>query len=207
MDESINYLETPTLFDENRNSFILNDSIVRIYNSENNFVRVQDFNGNVSGYFNDSLFVNISESFPIITQNGSESPPIGYQFKNDRYTVTLNNFLNDTISTFFQNGNKMYGYQRTDAGEFDIDKIYFDEGLIVFNPDTNSKDMQLLSLINESVREKLLWVNVKQFARNDSLRFMIQDSNLCKISSYTTAKSYDIELDCATNLGWGQIRS
>lgn len=205
MDLSTSYLTNPTFFNKNQNTFIVNDSILRIYNSENTFIRVQDFNGNVSGYFNDSLIVNIPGSFPIIIQNGAETPPLGYQFTKDKYTVTLKNFLKDTISTFFQNGNKLYGYQRTDANQFEVDKIYFDNGLTTFNPDTNLKDIQILSLIDESIKEKLLWINVKQFASNDSIKFMILDSNLSKISSYATTKNYDIELNYAVNLGWGRF--
>ncbi|MBK9334162.1 MAG: hypothetical protein IPM96_17575 [Ignavibacteria bacterium] len=87
-DPAHTYLTNPTFDNNNSNQLNLasNGNVIQILNSRNRFIKIRDLNGNVTGFQNDTILMNIPNSSPLIIENSAESPPYGYE-------LALDNFL------------------------------------------------------------------------------------------------------------------
>jgi len=138
----------------------------------------------------------------LIVTNGSETPPYGYSLLTDNYSVVMNNFTADTVDAFFFTGNKSFMYERYGATQTQTDRLFFDGGVSVSNPDAQTKPVRLLNIINETTQEKLCVVRSLELVQNDSVKIENPDSNKIKLISYGSAKDYDIELNYFFENGW-----
>lgn len=201
------YLQNPALNknSSNESPFILADTILQIFNPINASIQIIDNQGRSTGYFNNSLTFEIPNAYPFIVRNGSEQRPIGYTLSTNRYTTILKDFSEDTLEAFFFTGNKSFSYERDGASQTQTDKLFFDGGVSVSNPDAQTKSVKLLNLINETEQEKLTVLRSIDLAQNDSVKIENPDSNKVKLISYGSAKDYDIELNYVTENGIGRF--
>ena len=202
-----NYLNnaSPSKTQNFRSPFVLSENNLEIYPSSGTSIGIIDNHENITGFLNGLLFNEIPGSIPNISKNGSETPPYGYSLPTDNYSVVLNEFAEDTVETFFFTGNKSFLYERSGATQTQTDRLFFDGGVSVTNPDTQIKTVKLLNLINETTQEKLCVARSLELAQNDSVKIENPDSNKVKLISYGTAKEYDIELNYVTENGIGRF--
>jgi len=185
--------------------FILDENELEINNTISASIQIRDNIGNLSGFYNNLILLDIPGSTPLIVDNGSETPPYGYSLPADNYSVVLNEFAEDTVETFFFTGNKSFVYERSGATQTQTDRLFFDGGVSVTNPDAQIKTVKLLNLINETTQEKLCVARSLELAQNDSVKIENPDSNKIKLISYGTAKDYDLELNYVTENGLGRF--
>ncbi len=186
-------------------AFILPENVLEINYPNNTPIRIIDNMENITGYVNNIALNEIPGSMPMILKNGSESPPYGYSLPKDNYSVVLNEFEEDIVETFFFTGNKSFVYERSGAEQTQTDRLFFDGGVSVSNPDAQTKTVKLLNLLNETTQEKLSVIRSIELAHNDSVKIENPDSNKVKLISYGSAKDYDIELNYVTENGLGRF--
>jgi hypothetical protein len=204
---TVEYLVNPTLPARNFNQspFIFEQAELQIINKAEGSTRIIDNNGNVTGYYNNNLHIDIPGSVPLIIDNPVESQPYGYSLQTDNYSIVLSEFTEDTVETFFFTGNKSFMYERNGADQTQTDRLFFDGGVSAVNPDAQTKTIKLLNLINETTQEKLSVLRSLELSQNDSVKIENPDSNKVKLISYGTAKNYDIELNYVTENGLGRF--
>jgi len=204
---TIDYLTNPTLAKgtSQQSPFILENDELEIFNTISASIQIRDNFGNQTGFNNNLIQIDIPGSVPLVVDNGSETPPYGYSLFADNYSVVLNDFAEDTVETFFFSGNKSFMYERSGAIQTQTDRIFFDGGVSVSNPDAQTKTIKLLNLINETTQEKLFVARSLELAQNDSVKIENPDSNKVKLISYGTAKEYDLELNYVTENGIGRF--
>ena len=117
----------------------------------------------------------------------------------------LSEFAEDTVNTFFFTGNKSFLYERNGATQTQTDRLFFDGGVSVTNPDVQTKTVKFLNLINETTQEKLCIVRSLGLANNGSGKIENPDNYKIKLISYGTAKDYEIELNYATGDGFRKV--
>lgn len=201
------YLNNPVVSKAgNYNSpFILDDTLLQVFNPVTASVKITDSFGNVTGFINSNILQDIPNSIPIVADNGSETPPYGYSLTADNYSVALNQFTGDTLEVFFFSGNKSFSYERINTEQTETDKLFYDGGLSASNPDAQTKSVKILNLINEESQEKLTVIKSLELAQNDSVKIENPDSSKIKLISFGSAKEYDIELNYVTKNGVGRF--
>jgi len=185
--------------------FVMSSDEVEVYTNIDANTKIKDTLGNVTGYSTDSVLIDIPNSIPMFYLDGSETPPYGYSLPTDNYSVIVDNFASDTIKTFFFTGNKTFTYKRYDADQTQTDRLFFDGGVSVTNPDQQSKTISLLNIINETTQEKLFAFSSMELAENDSVKIENPDSNKIKLRLFGTAKDYDIEINYVNENGIGRF--
>jgi len=204
---TLDYLTNPTIAKgtSQQSPFIISGTELQVFNAISATIRIVDNSGNTTGFYNNLIQTEVPESVPFVVDNGSETPPYGYSLPTDNYSIVLNEFAEDTVETFFFTGNKSFVYERTGATQSQTDKLFFDGGVSVVNPDAQSKTIELLNLINETSQEKLFVLRSLNLVQNDSVKIENPDSNKVKLVSYGSAKEYDIELNYVTETGVGRF--
>ena len=197
------YFSNPTdsKFENNDNGI----NTVQFLNSQNYSYKIKDMAGNISGYMNDSLENNIPNSYPLIYLNASEGSPYGFQLPNSNYRVEINGFSEDTIQAAFFLNNKAFSYERYNAAPLETDKINFENGISVSNPDPNLKNISLLNIQAETTQEKVFAFSSLDLAQNDSVKIENLGSENFKLTSYGSSKKYDIELTFASQSQLGRF--
>lgn len=185
--------------------FLLTENILEINLPTDSQIEIRDLQGNTTGFVNNQVLEDIPGSVAQMIKNGSEGPPYGYLLLTDNYSVTLNAFESDTVEAFFFTGNKSFVYERSGAVGAQTDRLFFDGGVSVANPDAQTKTFNLLNIINENTLEKLFSLRSLELAQNDSFKIDNPDSNKVKLISYGSAKDYDIELNYVTENGLGRF--
>jgi hypothetical protein len=185
--------------------FVISANELQINSKFGAQIKILDNQGNITGYDNGFALSGIPGSLPLISRNGSETPPYGYSLPTDNYSIVLNDFAEETVETFFFTGSKSFMYERSGADQTQTDRLFFDGGISAANPDAQTKTIKLLNLINETTQEKLFVARALELAQNDSVKIENPDSNKVKLISYGTAKDYDIELNYVTGNGLGRF--
>jgi len=210
-DPAINYLTNPTFTKvdprDRFSPFILSDEVLEISTVNGATVRIQDPNGNTSGYF-DSLILNeIPGSAPLVIENGSKMPPIGYSLPMNAYSVELSNFKTPESRVFFFTGNRSLVVDRSDAQEHQNDLLYFDGNVSLANHDAQGKVVHLTNIINESVREKQFDVSSITLTTGDQLMMGPYGPDGMKLVSFGSQKTYELELEYSTDTGIARYKS
>jgi hypothetical protein len=144
----------------------------------------------------------------LLVINGSETAPYAYLLPTptyDFFIIEMTNFQSDRVNTFFFTGNKSFLYQRYGATQSQTDLLYFDGGVHANNPDGEIKTFSLQSLITETTQEKLCVFRSLKTNVNEEVVIDIPDSNSIKITTYSTAQEYNIELNYLTGSGIGKF--
>lgn len=185
--------------------FVLSSDEREIYTNIDASTKIIDALGNVTGFSNGSVLSDIPNSVPMFYLDGTETPPYGYSLPTDNYSVITDNFTSDTVKTFFFTGNKTFTCKRYDAEQTHTDRFFFDGGVSVTNPDLQNKTISLLNIINETTQEKLFALSSIELAQNDSVKIENPDSTKIKLTSFGTAKDYDIEINYVNENGIGRF--
>ncbi len=185
--------------------FIMSEDTVDIYCNIDANIRINDEQGNLTGYVNGEVYDNIPNSLPYIYVNGSETPPYGYSLLTNNYSVQIDAVESDTLETFFFTGNKTFTYERTGVTNTETDRLFFDGGVSAANPNQDDKTISLVNIINESSQEKLFALRQISLAQDDSVKIENPDDNRLNFISYGSGKTYEVELNFATELGLGRF--
>jgi len=165
-------------------------------------IKIEDELGNKTGYLNGQVLNEIPGSKPLMLKNGSESPPYGYHLPTDNYSVIMDNFTADTMDAYFFTGNKSFEYERYGATQTQTDRLFFDGGVSVTNPEAEAKSVKLLNIISDttSADEKLFSFRSLNLAQNDSVKIINPDNNSLDLISYGSQKNYQIELEYVSDV-------
>ncbi|QQS36630.1 MAG: SBBP repeat-containing protein [Ignavibacteriales bacterium] len=204
-DPAINYLVNPSMpkYYSGNSPFILGENELQIFNTRNASIKITDQLGNSSGYENGILIDDIPTCIPNILENGSSSPPIGYDMTTADYSIHMNDYEEANASVSFYSGNKSFKVFRDDVLSLDNDRFFFDGGVSAVNPDQRDKSLNLLNIINETVLEKSFFLTELDLSQNDSVKIENPDSSKLSLISYGSAKDYNIELNYVTENGVG----
>jgi probable HAF family extracellular repeat protein len=208
-DPAISYFVNPSL-PKNQSAtspFILGENELQILNTRKASIKITDQQGNSSGYMNGVLLSGIPGSSPNILENGSSGPPIGYDLQTANYSVQMSNYQNQGASISFYTANKSFKIYRNDAQLSENDRFYFDGGVSAINPDQQIKNINLLNIVNESIQEKVFFINEVEMAQNDSIKIINPDDNTLDLISYGSAKDYFIELNLTSESGLGKFQN
>lgn len=169
------------------------------------YITVKDSSNRITGYFNDTIYCNIPNSLPIIVEDGSETPPIGYFLPQSNYKLSIGNFLEDTIHTIFYAGNNVLMYEKFNSTQTQSDKLFYDGGLMVQNSDEMVKIMNLSYIIENNNQKKFMSINSIHLSQNDSTKIINLDSNRNKFINYGVSKQFDIEIDLSSDIGYSRF--
>ncbi|MEN8193118.1 MAG: T9SS type A sorting domain-containing protein, partial [Bacteroidota bacterium] len=201
-DPANNYLNRAVLpkMHYNYSHFNLDENKLEICISPNAATIIEDKLGNRTGFSDDGYVLNeIPNSVPLIMRNGSTGPPYGYLLDIEDYSIQLNNFSSSESRSYFFTGNKTFLYQRNDAVDTQTDMLYFDDGISVSNPDSDTKIVKLVNIVSES-DEKLFLIKSLSLAENDSIKIFNPDDNTLEIKSFGSEKNYQIELEFVSDV-------
>ncbi|MCJ7552464.1 MAG: T9SS type A sorting domain-containing protein [Ignavibacteriaceae bacterium] len=187
--------------------FVLSENDLQILPSTQTTPLITDSQGNQTGIGSLGMVVEIPGSYPLIKKNGNSEPPYGYSFPTDNYSVVMTNITADTIDCYLFTGSKSFLYERYGATQTQTDRLFFDGGVSVTNPDPEQKTVKLLSIISDttSADEKLFLFRSINLSQNDSVKIINPDDNKLDLISYGSQKNYQIELNYASSTGFGRF--
>ena len=188
-----------------QSQFILAENELEINYPLGSQIEIRDLQGNLTGFVNNQVYEEIPGSIARMIKNGSEGPPYGYSLTTDNYSVHIDGVESDTLETFFFTGNKTFTYERNGVNSAETDRLFFDGGVSVTNPDQDDKSISLINIINESSQEKLFALRNISLIHNDSVKIENPDDNRLNFISYGSEKTYGVELNFATELGLGRF--
>ena len=196
---------TPTLpkIGEIESPFAVSDTLMVISNSYSSDIKIVDNLGRISGYQNGMISENIPNSFADMIDTGTETPPIGFILPADSYGLELSNFTTERPTVYFENGEMTYVYERVDATDLQTDLLSFDGSLSLKNTENVAKNSTLISLLSNSVEDKMFIVKSLNLTQNDSININY-DSDKLNLTNYGISKSYNIGLEYAA-LGRNEI--
>ncbi len=202
-DTAITFLEKPALPKKAniKSPFSMSNNELQIFTSTQSTPLISDDQGNQTGISSTGMVVEIPGSYPLIKRNGNSELPYGYHLPIDNYSIVLNNFSAETVNAFLFTGNKSFEYERFGAAAAQVDKLYFNGGLSVINPDAEMKSIKLLNIIDNQSEQKVFVIRSFELAQNDSVEIENPDDNTLKLVSYGSSKHYQIELNHASELG------
>lgn len=189
------FLQTVNFYENSESIFSLSDTLLVINTRETYKECIIDELGRKLGYFGSSFLQEIPGAYPHIAPTGSETPPYGYSLQTDDYSVILSDFEEETVETFFFTDNKSFVYERSAAGKTQTDRLFFDGGVSVTNPDPETKTIKLINLMNENTQEKFTVVRGINLVQNDSVKIVNPDDETIKLISYGSAKEYGLEIN------------
>lgn len=204
-DPAITHLSTPTLPKieprDRLSPFIVPEGELELHTVSGAAVRIQDANGNASGYIDSLIRSDIPGSVPLVIENGATMPPAGYSLPTGSYSVELSNFKTSASSVFFFTGSTSMIVDRSDAQETQTDLLYFNGGVSIANHDAENKIIRLTDIINESVREKLFDLSVISMASGDSLAMTPLGGDGLMLTSFGSQKTFELEIVYSTDTG------
>jgi hypothetical protein len=200
-DSAVVYLQNATLDKGLQSPFVMGDTELEIGVNYGLATKISNDNGQVTGFINNIVYEEIEGSHALIVTNGNITPPYGFYLPVDNYSVVLDEFIIEDVESSFFTGNKSFVYSRSNALQIQSDRLFFDGGLSVINPDAQVKTINLLNLINETTQEKLFTFSGIELEQNDSLKILNLDDNTIDIISYGTAKDYQIDLYYGSQIG------
>ena len=174
---------------------MLDISRLEIYTSNNGSTLFTNSNGESVGYVDSTLINTMQNAFPIIPRTGRTSPPIGYIVDEENYSVSLNNYSDNFSYLFFLTDSTIYNYRRYDADAGQSDRIYYNNGLIVKNPNQQEKILSLESAIIEETSEKLFIVDNLSLGGNDSISVQEKNRKELLFKNFGVAKNYRLKLE------------
>ena len=197
MTESRDYLQhavfaKPTA--ERRSPFILSPDRLEVITSPGVDLRIEDAHGNVTGHRSGAAWEDITGSVPLVSFDGSETPPYGYALPAGSYRVTMDSCASDTVMAFFFTGSRTYLYSRGDSRPDHTDRLRFHDGVSVSNPDTQQRTIGLLALVNETTREKMVSFSGMDLPQGDSVAVATVGENDLRLISHGASREYDLEL-------------
>jgi len=199
-DPASSYGDPPVLLKNDpsgrRSPFILEPGHVSIHLGGEADVTIRDSEGNVTGYSDSLLVTGIPDAIPLIVDNGSITPPYGYQVDSGSYSIEQWNYRSTESAVYFFWVNRSLIVERSDAAAGQQGLFRFDGGLTVVNPDTSEKTFNITSILNETVDEKVIGIRGLVLPGGDSVRIMQEGADGLKIISFGGApKSYLLELE------------
>ncbi|UCH89846.1 MAG: T9SS type A sorting domain-containing protein [Thermoplasmata archaeon] len=197
------FLSNPTLAKRafSQKVFAVPSGTIEIDTPNNSSVIITNTLGNQMGSDGSILWKDIPDGYPLYVEDGSESPPYGYQLPNDTYAVELSNFGEETTKAFFFMENGTYAYRRFDASQDHTDRILFDSGLSVTNPDDANKSINLEYIINEPEQEKQYMIKSLILSPDDSIRVEPVSGDQLILKSFGDATTYDIMVGTVSETG------
>lgn len=207
-DPSFSYLSQPVLPAADpefpQSPFILAANELRIHLTGEAEVKIEDGNGNVSGYVDSLMRADIPGSAPLVLENGSMTPPYGYSLPLNPYSVRLSEFAAPDPRVYFFTGNKTFTVERVDATNAQTDHMFFDGGLAVANPDTGTKTIDITSILNDAPREKVFSAQGLTLSQFDSLKLAYSGPDGLRLSWFgATSGTYRLELELDSDTGVG----
>ena len=202
-DEAVSYLSLPVLpgnaAEGHSSPFTVPPNLLEIHPPRSAGVRIRDLHGNVTGYVDSVLHEDVPGSQALRLLNGSTSPPYGYVLPDSAYAISVSDFTVSRSQVFLFVGDQTFSVARNSALAGEIDRISYDRGVSVVNPDTTGKSFTLVSILNQMVhvgQEKVYSIDGLNLSKDDSVRIENLPNDGLKISSFGAgSRSYRLEVE------------
>jgi hypothetical protein len=185
--------------------FALSDSVVEVLGFKQAGIAIQNGSGGVTGLVGGVVLTGIPGSTALQVRDGSESPPYGYLLENRSYEVTLDSAGSERLGLTLYTGKRLLSYERRDVLSHQQDRIAYDGGMRIANPDPEAKAVRLLAITGEASQDKLFALRGLMLGQADSLSIDNSDSNSLVFRSYGGARTYDLEVNLTSAGGLGQF--
>ena len=203
-DPAENYLTEATIPNKKgrQSQFILTDSLLRVYNPYQSDIVMTNSISQSMGISGNSLIDDIPNAYWNLPENGSVGRPRGYVLPSDSYSIIMNNFTDSSgyIEAYIFSGNKTFTYKRNSTEQTQTDRLFFDGGLSIANPDNQTKPVNLMNIINEVTQEKVFILRSINLTEDDSVKILNPDSSNLDLISYGSQKNYQVELEYASDI-------
>lgn len=178
------------------------DNYLEIYNTDNVSMLITNSDGYTIGCKDGVVFNNFIDGTPIIPSTGNFHPPIGYYIPKGNYSVQMKEFA-DSLSNFAAfYDSTFFAYNRSDALSSQTDKFNIgNDTFKVYNPDNNSKDISLKTILKNEVNVKVFGLSKLAVSKNDSISLSVSDREKLKVNNYGSEKTYDLRVELASNTG------
>ncbi len=198
MDPVSSYYQTPILQANSSGSEQISSGYLEINVSTGANIWISDDNGNQVGYADSANFNQISDALLLIPPTGYASPPEGYYLPGDSYSITMNNFTDSTSYLTIVEDSIIYSVSRQNADGGENDKLIYDDGLTVYNPDGISKTIYQETIFINPDNERVFDVFEVTLAEGDSLQFQKMNDDEFVIRNAGTAKDYNLKVKQAS---------
>lgn len=198
MDPVSSYYQRPILQNGNSGPEQIAADYVEINVTTGANIWISDENGNQAGYVDGANFNQITDALLLIPPTGFDSPPEGYYLPGDSYSITMNNFTDSTSYLTIVEDSIIYSVSRqsTDAGE--NDKLIYEDGLTIYNPDGVSKTIYQETILINPENERVFDIFDVTLSEGDSLQFRKMDDDEIVVRNAGTAKMYNLKVKQAS---------
>ena len=134
---------------------------------------------------------------PIILDNGSISPPIGYYVPANSYSIQMSNYSDTVIYLSVFSDLTVFSFYQSQIDTNQIDYLQYDKNgkqFKIFNYDTLTKNYELESIIINPDNEEVYQIGNTSVSLNDTTTFDIQTEDNFKITNEGSAKQYNLTI-------------
>ncbi|MDI6804942.1 MAG: T9SS type A sorting domain-containing protein [Bacteroidota bacterium] len=169
-----------------------------LYSSSRSSILIKDMQGNRIGYQNQEFFNEISGAGPLIPLDSREAPPIGYLLPLGRYSVTLGEASDSTISFSLISDSSVMTFQHHGVAPLQEDQLEISDmtTMRMINNDLQTKKVDMKLVVEEPNAEKVFRVNNFDVMQGDSITvaaFMLDQLKLSHTGISTI--NFDIRIE------------
>lgn len=196
---SESFLYTPNLKpseDELSLGNSIDTSRITVYNTIEAEIMITSSTGEQIGYQDSIAFNNMTDALPMIPLTGYFHPPIGYDLPQDSYTLEINNFTDSTSRVLFDEEITVYHSARYNVNNNETDLFrYSENGIKIINPDTETKNIDLITIITEdTISEKVFFTSNLGMQSDDSINIKEKDRSELILNNYGPVKNYELRI-------------
>lgn len=159
---------------------------------------ITDENGNQIGYADSTNFNQIDDALLLIPPTGYDSPPAGYYLPGNSYAITMSNFTDSSSYLTIVEDSILYSLSRYNVDVAENDKLIYNDGLTIYNPDGISKTIYQETIFINPENERVFDVFEVTLAEGDSLQFKKMNEEEFVIRNAGTAKTYNLKVKQAS---------
>jgi hypothetical protein len=167
-----------------------------IYNTIEAEVVITSSSGEQIGYQDSSSFNNMTDAVPMIPLTGYFHPPIGYDLPLDNYSLNIDSYTDSISRVLFDDEFTFYNYTRHNVNDNETDLFrYSENGIKIINPDTETKNIDLTTIISEdTISEKVFFTSNLGMQSDDSINIKEKDRSELILNNYGPAKNYELRI-------------
>ncbi len=167
---------------------------VVIYQSDSLHINIRNSSGQIISYIDSVLQNEISDAQAFIPVTGYPHPPTGFELPAGEYDINLSNFRDSNTYLSIFDDSLRYHYNRDDAAGNQQDQLSFREGFSFANPDGQSKNVSLRTILVEENRERLVDIKNLTVGQDDSLNTNFSANGEYQLRNFGDDSSYDLRL-------------
>jgi len=169
-----------------------------LYSSSRSSIIIKDLEGKRIGYQDQKLFNEIPGARSKILLNSKEAPPIGYLLPPGRYTITLGEAIDSTISFSLLSDSSVMTYQHRGIKSLQTDQLEINDhrSMRIVNSDSEPKKIDMKIVVEEQKAEKIFRLRNFDMQQGDSVSVGAIVNDQLQLSHTGTAPTkFDIRIE------------